>query len=86
MVLTKLAGPAVSAGEIGPVDVVPVSHDHHADNLAAGGRELLARAGLTTNAGAGRLGAGATSLDPGDTVDLDLPDGGRVSVTTLGPG
>jgi hypothetical protein len=83
VVLTKLAAPAVSAGEIGPV-----SHDHHADNLDAGGRELLARAGcvLTTNAGAGRLGAGATSLDPGDTVDLDLPDGGRVSVTTLGPG
>jgi hypothetical protein len=48
VVLTKLAGPAVSAGEIGPVDVVLVSHDHHADNLDAAGRELLARAAASS--------------------------------------
>jgi L-ascorbate metabolism protein UlaG (beta-lactamase superfamily) len=85
VVLTKLAGPAVSAGEIGTVDVVLVSHDHHADNLDTAGREILARAGrvFTTSAGAERLGAGAEGLDPGDTVDLDLTDGGRVSVTAV---
>ena len=56
----KLAGPAVAAADIGPIDAVLLSHDHHDDNLDAAGRELLATAGtvVTTVAGAGRLGGG----------------------------
>jgi len=68
VVLTKLAGPAVAAGDIGPIDVVLVSHDHHSDNLDTAGREVLRRAErvLTTTAGAERLGEGTTGLAPGD--------------------
>jgi L-ascorbate metabolism protein UlaG (beta-lactamase superfamily) len=85
VVLTKLAGPAVDADAIEPLDAVLVSHDHHADNLDTAGRELLARAGrvLTTTAGAERLGGGATGLEPGDAVDLELPGGGAVTITAV---
>ncbi|WP_051178274.1 MBL fold metallo-hydrolase [Nocardia concava] len=39
--LYKLTGPAVSAAEVGPIDVVLLSHDQHKDNLDAAGRALL---------------------------------------------
>ncbi|WP_405484050.1 MBL fold metallo-hydrolase [Nocardia sp. NBC_00511] len=39
--LYKLTGPAVSAAEVGPVDVVLLSHDQHADNLDTSGRAFL---------------------------------------------
>src|SRR4051812_22786860 len=39
--LTKLVGPAVAVGDLGPVDVVLLSHDQHADNLDDAGRALL---------------------------------------------
>ncbi|WP_345750808.1 MBL fold metallo-hydrolase [Microbacterium rhizophilus] len=53
----KTAGPALTPDEIGPVDLVLVSHDHHADNLDARGRSMLSSAGrvLTTASGARRL-------------------------------
>ncbi len=77
--LHKLAGPAVAASEIGPIDVVLLSHDHHADNLDAAGRALLPRARqvLTTPAGAGRLGGNAVGLEPWQELELAGP-GGRV--------
>jgi L-ascorbate metabolism protein UlaG (beta-lactamase superfamily) len=55
----KLAGPSMSADEIGEVDAVLLSHDHHPDNLDVSGREYLPRAGqvLTTVAGAERSAA-----------------------------
>jgi L-ascorbate metabolism protein UlaG (beta-lactamase superfamily) len=85
VVLTKLAGPAVAADDIGPIDVVLLSHDHHADNLDTAGRDLLTRAGrvLTTTAGAERLGEGASGLEPGDAVDVELPGGGTATVTAV---
>ena len=54
----KLHGPAIPATDIGRIDAVLLSHDHHADNLDDAGRALLPRAGavLTTAAGARRLG------------------------------
>jgi L-ascorbate metabolism protein UlaG (beta-lactamase superfamily) len=62
--LTKTTGPAIAADDLGPVDVVLLSHDHHADNLDPRGRELLPRGGLvlTTVAGAQRLGGNAVGL------------------------
>jgi L-ascorbate metabolism protein UlaG (beta-lactamase superfamily) len=73
IVLRKLVGPAIPLADVLPVDVVLVSHDHHADNLDPAGRAMLAQAGrvLTTRAGAERLEAGnATGLEPGDVVQV----------------
>ena len=54
----KLAGPAIAAADIGPIDAVLLTHDHHADNLDDAGRALLPSAGavVTTAPGARRLG------------------------------
>jgi L-ascorbate metabolism protein UlaG (beta-lactamase superfamily) len=54
----KVAAPAVAAADVLPVDVVLLSHDHHADNLDDAGRALLPSAGavVTTAAGVRRLG------------------------------
>ena len=62
----KLAGPSIPAGEIGPIDLVLLTHDHHDDNLDAAGRALLPSAGgvVTTLAGARRLGRAARGLAP----------------------
>jgi L-ascorbate metabolism protein UlaG (beta-lactamase superfamily) len=55
--LTKTVGPAATPDEIGAIDVVLLSHDHHFDNLDHRGRDFLPRAQkvLTTVAGAARL-------------------------------
>jgi L-ascorbate metabolism protein UlaG (beta-lactamase superfamily) len=34
----KLTGPALPAADLGPIDAVPLSHDHHEDNLDPAGR------------------------------------------------
>lgn len=38
---TKTHGPALTPAEVGAVDAVLLSHDHHADNLDDAGRALL---------------------------------------------
>ncbi len=77
--LHKVAGPALDATQLGRIDYVLLSHDHHADNLDAAGRALLPRARqvLTTPAGAGRLGGNAVGLAPWQSLELATP-GGRV--------
>jgi L-ascorbate metabolism protein UlaG (beta-lactamase superfamily) len=78
--LRKTAGPALTAGQVGDVDAVLLSHDHHPDNLDESGRAYLARARqvLTTKAGAERLGGNAVGLDPGDTARI-----GAIEVTAV---
>jgi len=68
----KLANPAVGPAELGRIDAVLLSHDHHDDNLDAAGRALLPSAGtvLTTEAGARRLGGNAQGLAPWSTTEL----------------
>jgi L-ascorbate metabolism protein UlaG (beta-lactamase superfamily) len=75
---TKVAGPARTRVELGPVDAVLLTHDHHADNLDGAGRALLADVPtvLTTVAGAGRLGAPARGLAPWTSARLEA-DGKR---------
>ncbi|WP_185909187.1 MBL fold metallo-hydrolase [Streptomyces sp. WAC01280] len=91
-VLTKTAPSATTPAELGPIDVVLLSHDEHPDNLDASGRALLAEVPLTltTPGGAQRLGAGAKGLADWESVVLDRPDGGTVTVTGVpalhGPG
>lgn len=70
--LVKTQGPALPAADLGPIDAVLLSHDHHRDNLDEAGRELLGAAArvLTTRDGAGRLGGGAIGMAPWDAVEL----------------
>jgi L-ascorbate metabolism protein UlaG (beta-lactamase superfamily) len=79
----KLAGPAIAAGDLGRIDAVLLTHDHHGDNLDPAGRALLPSAGVvvTTVPGAGRLGGNARGLEPWATTRIDGPDGGSLEVT-----
>ncbi|OWY63342.1 MBL fold metallo-hydrolase, partial [cyanobacterium TDX16] len=73
----KTGAPAVAAEDVGPVDLVLLSHDHHADNLDVRGRALLDEAPkvLTTRPGARRLALPSVQgLRPGEVVHLDHPD------------
>jgi L-ascorbate metabolism protein UlaG (beta-lactamase superfamily) len=81
--LVKTIAPAVDRAAIEPIDVVLLSHEQHSDNLDPEGRAFLPSAGrvLTTVAGAERLGADATGLEPWATIDVERPDGGTVTVT-----
>jgi L-ascorbate metabolism protein UlaG (beta-lactamase superfamily) len=78
--LVKTTSPALSVDQLGQVDVVLLSHDHHPDNLDPAGRAFLPRAGrvLTTTAGAERLGANATGLEPWAEITI-----GDITVTAV---
>ena len=69
----KVAGPALAIDDLGPLDAVLLTHDHHADNLDVAGRALLPDVPIvvTTVAGAGRLGGAAIGLEPWATTLLD---------------
>jgi L-ascorbate metabolism protein UlaG (beta-lactamase superfamily) len=79
----KLAGPALSAEQVGPIDAVLLSHDQHDDNLDAAGRALLPRAGvvITTSAGAKRLGRGAVGLNPWGETRLEADGRATIRIT-----
>ncbi|MFD5552408.1 MBL fold metallo-hydrolase [Streptomyces sp. NPDC127068] len=91
--LTKTAPSTAAPADLGPVDVVLLSHDEHPDNLDTSGRALLADVPLTltTPGGGERLGKGAKGLADWESVALARPDGGgTVTVTGVpalhGPG
>ncbi|MFI7408037.1 MBL fold metallo-hydrolase [Streptomyces sp. NPDC049627] len=90
--LTKTAAASASPAEAGHVDVVLLSHDEHPDNLDVSGRALLADVPLTltTPGGAGRLGGTARGLADWESVEVDRPGGGVITVTGVpalhGPG
>lgn len=84
----KLAGPSVAPGDVGPLDAILVSHDHHDDNLDATGRTLLPTADVvvTTVSGRGRLvddlGAGRVrGLADWDTTTLEAPGKPTITLT-----
>ncbi len=56
--LTKTAGPAVARDQLGPVDLVLVSHDNHPDNLDDSGRALALGAPLVLTTGSAAGGSG----------------------------
>ena len=79
----KLTGPAIAAADIGAIDAVLLSHDHHDDNLDAAGRALLPSAGsvLTTVPGAKRLGGNARGLAPWASTKLEAQGRTPIDVT-----
>ncbi|GAA2221091.1 MBL fold metallo-hydrolase [Streptomyces amakusaensis] len=92
VLLTKTAPPSGTPADLGRIDAVLLSHDEHPDNLDISGRALLAGIPLTltTTGGGERLGERATGLADWESVDLDRPGGGTVTVTAVpavhGPG
>ncbi|MFE9864169.1 MBL fold metallo-hydrolase [Streptomyces sp. NPDC005506] len=90
--LTKTAPSSGRPADLGRIDVVLLSHDEHPDNLDHSGRALLSGVPLTltTPGGGQRLGKGATGLTDWESVELDRPGGGTITVTGVpavhGPG
>ena len=76
----KLAGPAIAAQDIGPIDAVLLTHEHHEDNLDPAGRALLPGAGtiVTTLSGAARLEGDVRGLGFWQSTWLEAP--GRTSI------
>ena len=79
----KLTGPAIAASDLGPIDAVLLSHDHHDDNLDAAGRALLPSAGavITTVPGAKRLGGDTRGLKPWASTRLEAPGRPSIEIT-----
>jgi L-ascorbate metabolism protein UlaG (beta-lactamase superfamily) len=80
----KLAGPAIAPADLGPIDAVLLSHDHHDDNLDPAGRALLpsANAVVTTVSGAERLGGeSAQGLAPWQTTRLETDGRTPIEIT-----
>ncbi len=69
--VTKTRGPALSADELGAVDIVLLSHDQHVDNLDHSGRTYLERVKtiVSTLSAAERI-PGVTGLDPWQKLAL----------------
>jgi L-ascorbate metabolism protein UlaG (beta-lactamase superfamily) len=80
---TKLAGPALAAEDVGPLDAILLTHDHHDDNLDPAGRELLPSAGVvvTTASGAGRLGGETRGLEAWESTRLEAEGRPALEVT-----
>ena len=79
----KLAGPAIPAAEIGPIDAVLLTHEHHDDNLDTAGRALLPAAGtiVTTVSGAARLAGDVRGLAFWERTQLAAPGRPTIDVT-----
>jgi len=80
----KTVGPAIARADLGRIDAVLVSHDHHADNLDDAGREFLATAPVvvTTRSGRARLGGDrVVGLGAWESTVIERADGARLDVT-----
>lgn len=80
----KTTGPAIPAAEIGALDAVLLTHDHHADNLDDAGRALLPEVGvaITTASGAARLATpGIRGLRPWQVTVLEAEGRPTITVT-----
>ncbi|MET0932591.1 MAG: MBL fold metallo-hydrolase [Mycetocola sp.] len=72
----KTEPPAISVNDIGPIDAVLLTHDHHADNLDDAGRAMLEAVPIvvTTRPGMRRLSrANVRGLRAGESTRLELP-------------
>ena len=80
----KLTPPAIKHEDIGKIDVVLLSHDHHEDNLDRAGRALLPSVGkvITTVTGARRLGNNTIGLKPWQSTTIQSDDS-EIKVTAV---
>jgi L-ascorbate metabolism protein UlaG (beta-lactamase superfamily) len=83
--LTKTAGPAVPEDELGPIDVVLVSHSVHPDNLDDRGRAVAVAAPLvlTCPSAAAELGPRAVGLRPWTSHTVRGGDRGDLTITAV---
>jgi len=72
----KLTEPAIKPEDLGRIDAILLSHDHHEDNLDRAGRALLPLAGkvITTSAGGKRLKGNAIGLRAWQSTTLEVDD------------
>jgi L-ascorbate metabolism protein UlaG (beta-lactamase superfamily) len=79
----KLTGPAIAASDLGHIDAVLLSHDHHEDNLDAAGREVLPAVEdvIVTASGAKRLGSNARGLEPWASTLLEAEGRPSIEIT-----
>jgi L-ascorbate metabolism protein UlaG (beta-lactamase superfamily) len=80
---TKTTGPAIDPADLGPIDAVLLTHDHHEDNLDAAGRAFLPQVDtvITTAAGAKRLGGDTRGLSDWESTELSKPGSPTIKVT-----
>jgi len=78
----KTAGPALAPEELGHIDAVLLTHDHHDDNLDQAGRKVLEDVDtvITTAAGAKRLGGRTRGLRNWETTTLEGNGRSRIEV------
>jgi L-ascorbate metabolism protein UlaG (beta-lactamase superfamily) len=78
----KLTEPSLPVKDLGNIDAILLSHDHHEDNLDHAGRALLPRAGkvITTSAGAKRLKGNAIGLRAWQSTTLEA-DNTKIKIT-----
>ena len=83
--IVKTTGPALAEGDLGPVDLVLISHDVHPDNLDDRGRAfaLAAPLILTGPLAARRLGPPALALPTWTGYSVRRPDGGDLRVLAV---
>jgi L-ascorbate metabolism protein UlaG (beta-lactamase superfamily) len=81
-ILRKLIGPALTPEQLGQVDYVLLSHDHHHDNLDHKGREFLSHASkvFTTAEGAQRLRGSSVGLKAWEIAEVKTPNGRTLKV------
>jgi len=72
----KLTEPAISITDLGRIDAVLLSHDHHEDNLDRAGRAFLPKVKkvITTSAGAKRLKDNAIGLRTWQSTIIESDD------------
>ncbi|MFI6818662.1 MBL fold metallo-hydrolase [Nonomuraea sp. NPDC050328] len=79
----KLAGPALAAADLPPLDAILLTHTHHGDNLDQAGRDLLPAAAtvVTTRSGARTLTGAVRGLRAGEMTRLEAPGRPPIDVT-----